>query len=149
MVWSLGLATAPAMAQACTPLKPVGLGGDDGATAKAEGVKKSISPASTGVTKDNWNTDFEIPKAGEYRSYRVAVTTDSDGQYDLVSYLKYPNEKDQNIYERKGVSLGQGKTLTFSGTPNSKTIAPYQVNVYFGGALSTGKSYTVAAYGCK
>ncbi|UFP92751.1 hypothetical protein [Gloeobacter morelensis] len=132
-----------AQAAECVALKPVG------STEAGTSVKKSISPAALGVSASNWNTDFAVPGTEKFESYRVTITADSDGQYDVVSYLKYPNDKAQNIYEKKGISLGQGKTLEFSGKPQSKTIVPYQVNVEFGGALSIGKSYTVSAFGCK
>jgi hypothetical protein len=134
----------------CVPLKAVGVSGDDGATlVSSGGVKKSISPAPLGiVAKSNWNTDFAIANSDRFNSYQVQIVPDSDGQYDVVAYLKYPNEKDQNVYENKGVSLGKGKALIFDARPSSTTINPYQLNVNFGGALSTGKSYTVRALGC-
>lgn len=144
----LGLPAAPAFAKSCAPLKPVG--NPEGANLKAaNSISKSISPASVGVAKDNWNTDFEIPNSIKFKSYTVMVTPDSDGQYDVVSYLKYANGKSQSTYEKKGVSLGKGKTLEFTAQPESVTTSPYQVNVLFGGTLSTGKSYTLKVLGCK
>jgi hypothetical protein len=144
----VSLSASPAFAKSCAPLKPVG--NSEGANLKAaNSISKSISPASVGVAKDNWNTDFEIPNSIKFTSYMVMVTPDSDGQYDVVSYLKYANGKAQTAFEKKGISLGKGKTLEFTTRPESVTTSPYQVNVLFGGTLSTGKSYTLKVLGCK
>ncbi|MBC7879984.1 MAG: hypothetical protein H7Y37_01500 [Anaerolineae bacterium] len=147
-VFCVSLSAAPVFAKSCAPLKPVG--NPEGANLKAaNSISKSISPASVGVAKDNWNTDFEIPNSIKFSSYTVLLTPDSDGQYDVVSYLKYANGKAQTAFEKKGVSLGKGKTLEFTVSPESVTTSPYQVNVLFGGTLSTGKSYTLKVLGCK
>ncbi len=143
----------PVLAETCTPLEVVGAaeGATEGArlNRSATTVKKSISPTGTFVTANNWNTDFAIPSGTEFTRYVATITPDSDGQYDIQLNLKYSDQTAVKAYNQSAKSLGKGKTYTFDAKPRGLKDQPYQVNVYFGGPVSTGKSYTLKVGACR
>lgn len=128
-----------AQAQTCTPLTAVG--------STSTEIEKTVSPPGTGVTQDNWNTDFVVPTDTSYSSYRVIVNPMSDGEFDIELYLKYPDDTADEEYSTTAYSLGADEIITLSAEPRL-TEDPYQVNVQVGGILALGDTYTVAAYGC-
>ncbi|AGY57263.1 hypothetical protein GKIL_1017 [Gloeobacter kilaueensis JS1] len=140
-------------AETCTPLEVVGAetGNTEGAklTRGDTRVKKSISPAGTFVTANNWNTDFTVPSDSAFNRYVATVVPDSDGQYDIRFALKYSDQTSEKFFDRTGVSLGKGKRYSYDAKPRGLKDQPYQVNFSFGGPVSIGKSYTVTVLGCK
>jgi hypothetical protein len=136
-----GLASTPetATAQACTALMPVG--------ASTTEVEKTVSPPGTGITRDNWNTDFVIPDNASYSSYTAVITPINGGQYDIVLNLKYPDDSSDQAYSASGQTLTEGLPFVLNAEPRLVSD-PYQVNVQVGGVLAVGNRYTVAAYGC-
>lgn len=128
-----------AQAQSCTPLTAVGSSSTE--------IEKTVSPPGTGVTQDNWNTDFIVPTDTSYSSYRVVVNSMSNGEYDIELNLKYPDDTADEAYSAFSYSLNEEEMITLSAEPRP-TEDPYQVNIQVGGVLALGDTYTVAAYGC-
>lgn len=136
-----GFANAPkqVQAQSCTPLAAVG--------ASTSEVEKVVSPPGTGITEDNWHTDFTVPEGSSYSFYTVVVTPMNGGDYDIALNLKYPNDSVDRAYSVGAYPLTEGSPLTIDAEPRL-TTDPYQVNVQVGGVPALGNRYTVAAYGC-
>jgi hypothetical protein len=126
--------------QSCTPLQVV-----DG---QGTSVKKSVSPPSTGITRDNWNTDFVVPSTQNFSRYVATVRADKSGDYDLKLAFKYNNDTSDEVLNRPGYNLTANRAVSFTGTPRENSN-PYQVNVSVGGVRVLGNSYTVTVQGCR
>ena len=129
-----------ALAASCFPLNVV-----DG---RGSVVEKNVSPPSTGITKDNWNTDFAVSGKTKYQDYIVDITPVKSGNYDVELYLKYSDNTTDNFYKKSNISLVAGKPLEVSATPRQGQM-PYQVNVRVGGLEAIDKPYTVSVRGCR
>ncbi|MBD2099474.1 hypothetical protein H6F94_00990 [Leptolyngbya sp. FACHB-261] len=134
-------ATSPAQAQACTALAVVGGRGTQ--------VRKTVSPAGTLVTGNNWNTDFAVPNGNRFRRYTVTILPENDGQYNIQMYLKYSNDTSDQFYNQNNVRLTRGRRFYVSGQPRDNSNQPYQVNVYVGGTVALGNTYTASVVGCR
>ena len=132
------LASAPAGAQTCTALTVV-----DG---KGTQVQKSVSPPGTGITRNNWSTDFVVPSSQSFRRYVARIVPKNGGEYDLAMSLKYNNDTADKAFIRT-LKLAEGKPYNIQGAARS-SATPYQVNVNVGGIRAVGNSYTVSMLGC-
>ncbi len=135
---SIGITTIPVKAQTCSALVVV-----DG---KGTQAQKSVSPPGTGITRDNWNTDFIVPSSQSFRRYVARVTPKNGGEYDLAMSLKYNNDTADNAFSRT-LTLAEGKPYNIQGAART-SATPYQVNVSVGGIRAIGNSYTVSMLGC-
>jgi hypothetical protein len=130
----------PASAQVCTPLRAIG--------ASSSQIQKKVSVPGAGViSRNNWNTDFAVPNAGEYRYYVATINPKNEGTYSIQMALKYGNESADKVYDQK-IELAKGKPLNISGSPRVSG-KPYQVNLSVGGVEVVGNTYTVAVSGCR
>ena len=132
------LASVPAGAQTCTALTVV-----DG---KGTQVQKSVSPPGTGITRNNWSTDFVVPSSQSFRRYVARIVPKNGGEYDLAMSLKYNNDTADKAFIRT-LKLAEGKPYNIQGAARS-SATPYQVNVNVGGMRAVGNSYTVSMLGC-
>jgi len=132
------LTSVPAKAQTCTALPIV-----DG---KGTLVEKSVSPPGTGITRNNWSTDFVVPSSQSFRRYVARIVPKNGGEYDLAMSLKYNNDTADKAFIRT-LKLAEGKPYTIQGASRN-SATPYQVNVSVGGVRAIGNSYTVSMLGC-
>ncbi len=132
------LTSVPAKAQTCTALPIV-----DG---KGTLIQKSVSPPGTGITRNNWSTDFVVPSSQSFRRYVARIVPKNGGEYDLAMSLKYNNDTADKAFIRT-LELAEGKPYTIQGASRN-SATPYQVNVSVGGVRAIGNSYTVSMLGC-
>ncbi len=130
--------SGPSRAQTCTALPVV-----DG---KGTLVQKSVSPPGTGVTRNNWSTDFVVPSSQTFRRYVARIVPKNGGEYDLAMSLKYNNDTADKAFIRT-LKLAEGKPYNIQGAARN-SATPYQVNVSVGGVRAIGNSYTVSTLGC-
>ncbi|UBF28215.1 hypothetical protein K9N68_10210 [Kovacikia minuta CCNUW1] len=128
---------SPAIAQTCSPLRVVG------AVGKTSITKKVSQPGIPGAP-DNWNTDFATNSRAS--RYVANVRAKNEGNYKIAVYLKYPNNTADKVFENE-VPLKNNQLFTVSGSPRANQT-PYQVNVFVGGTLVVGNTYTAAASAC-
>ncbi|MBM0743625.1 hypothetical protein JOY44_18730 [Phormidium sp. CLA17] len=127
-----------ATAQSCTALAVV-----DG---KGTQAQKSVSPPGTGITRNNWSTDFVVPSSQSFRRYVVRIVPKNGGEYDIAMFLKYNNDTADKAFVRT-LKLPEGKPYNIQG-PARPNATPYQVNASVGGLRAIGNTYTVSALGC-
>ena len=130
---------SPTHAETCEPLNVIGANGIT--------VKKTVSPFSTLVTKNNWNTDFAVPSDRSYSRYVVTIDPQNNAYYDIELNLKYSDNSSSGAYKKANVAVKFGQPLIFIGVPQSRRD-PYQVNVFIGGLNAIGNTYTVSVDGC-
>lgn len=130
--------SSPVQAQTCSALSAV-----DG---KGTQIQKSVSPPGTGVTRDNWNTDFVVPSNRSFRRYVARIVPENGGEYRVLMALKYNNSTSNVLFDRT-VQLPERRVYNVQGAPRANTT-PYQVNVAVGGVRAIGNTYTVSAFGC-
>ncbi len=131
---------APAVkAQTCSALKVVG-------TPDFQ-VEKKVSPPSTVVTGNNWNTDFAIPGDRGFRRYVTTVLPQNDGEYRVQVSLKYADESADKVFDR-AVTLRRGNPFRIGATPRTGA-KPYQVNLFVGGVPVVGDTYTASVAACR
>ncbi len=128
----------PAKAQSCVALPVV-----DG---RGTQVQKSVSPPGTGVTRDNWSTDFTVPSNQSFRRYIARVVPRNGGEYNVLMALKYNNDTADNVFNRT-LQLVEGRPYSIQGSARANAT-PYQVNVEVGGLKAIGNTYTVSTLGC-
>jgi hypothetical protein len=131
------LPTSSVHAQSCASLPVVGKSGVE--------VQKEVSPPSTGITRSNWNTDFNVPANPSFRQYVARVVSKESGEYEIHMYLKYDRGADEVFSQT--VQMRAGEPLTITGLPRTNED-PYQVNLEIGGLIAIGKSYTASVAGC-
>lgn len=132
------LTSIPAQAQTCAALPAV--------DAKGTQIQKSVSPPGTGVTRDNWNTDFAVPKNRSFRRYIARIVPENGGEYRVLMALKYSNDTSSTVFDRT-VQLPEQRAYNIQGVARANST-PYQVNVAVGGVRAVGNTYTVSAFGC-
>jgi hypothetical protein len=130
---------APAIAQTCVPLAVV-----DGQGTQQ--IQKSVSPPGTGVTRDNWSTDFVVPSSQSFRRYVARILPENGGEYQVLVALKYNNDTADTVFNRT-VELPQNRFYGIQGSARANAT-PYQVNVKVGGVKAIGNRYRVSALGC-
>jgi len=138
LILSLSLGSS-AQAETCYPLDVIG---GDGTTAT-----KTVSPFSTLVTSNNWNTDFAVPSNRAFTSYEATIVTESNANYDVELNLKYSDNSSSASYKKFPAEVVFGEPLKVIGSPRAQRD-PYQVNVFVGGLNAIGKTYTVSVTGC-
>jgi len=127
----------PVVAETCTPLQVVG---GKGSTQ----ITKKISPPSTLVTSNNWNTDFIVPSRQTFERFVARVTPRNTGDYAMQFNLKYNNDSADKVFDNQ-VSLKAFQTQTMRAYPR-QGVEPYQVNLVVGKAI--GNVYTAKVFGC-
>lgn len=145
-------AAAMSLPANCEPLPLVGGEGSE--------ITKRTSPPSFALPlplpgplpdprfRSNWNTDWYIPNAQEYRHYRVVLLPHNNADYSIQLYLKYPDDTADEFYEEQDIRLTANEPLIIETEPRSNLL-PYQINANIGGLLSIGVRYTVAVAGCR
>jgi hypothetical protein len=138
------MAAAPASAQTCQFLAPVG---GNGVT---DIVTKTISPgAPLPFSRPNWNTDFFVTQP--YTSYKFFFTANSSvsATYPIQGYLKFTDGSSlQVINESYAPQMGTGRQWTAQAIPG-KTVS--QVNFKIGASAdqaATGFTYRISVQGC-
>jgi hypothetical protein len=136
----------------CEPLPLVGGRGSE--------VTKRTSPPGFSVPlplpgplpnprfRSNWNTDWYIPNAHEFRRYVVVLLPHNDADYSVQMYLKYPDDTADEFYDEQDIRLTANEPLIIETEPRSD-LPPYQINTNVGGILSIGVRYTIAVAGCR
>ncbi len=136
----LGLSlTSPAQAETCIDLNVVGADGTS--------VKKTVSPFSTLVTSNNWNTDFAVPSDRSFSRYVATIVPENSANYDVELNLKYRDNSSSRSYKKDNVAVKFGQPLRVVGVPQSRRD-PFQVNIFIGGLNAIGNTYTVSVLGC-
>lgn len=134
----------------CEPLPLVGGEGNE--------VTKEISPPSLSIplpgpvnagTRNNWHTDWFMPRNQAYRSYVVIFMPRNNREYDVSMYLKYPDDTNQRFYRQQRQRFNANEPITVEVAPERVDLAPYQVNTNIGGVQAVGARYTVAVAGCQ
>ncbi len=128
-----------AQAETCTSLNIIGASGTS--------AKKTVSPFSTLVTNNNWNTDFAVPSEQSFSRFVATIVPEKRADYDLELNLKYSNETSDRSYKKGNVGVTFGHLLHLVGIPRPNS-EPYQVNVFVGGLNAIGNTYTVSVEGC-
>lgn len=128
-----------AQADNCYPLNVIG---DTGTI-----VKKTVSPFSTLVTGNNWNTDFAVPSDLSFNSYEATIVPENNANYDVELNLKYRDRSSVRSYKKDNVAVKVGQPLKLIGIPQSSGN-PSQVNVFVGGLNAIGNVYSVSIEGC-
>jgi len=124
--------------QTCTPLQAVG--------ENATTVEKSVSPPGTGITRDNWNTDFVVPSDRSFRRYVATIFPLNGGEYNIQMNLKYNNETADTVYNQV-TGLPEKQSFSVTGSPRANAN-PYQVNLQVGGIPVIGNSYKISVSAC-
>ncbi len=138
LLLSLSLASS-VQAETCTALNVLGAAGTK--------VKKTVSPISTLVTNNNWNTDFAVPGGRSFNRYVATIVPENNANYDLKLNLKYSDNSSSEAYKKDNVAVKVGQPVRMSGVPQSQS-EPFQVNVFVGGVSAIGNTYTVSVAGC-
>jgi hypothetical protein len=137
---SLSLLSSPSQAETCTDLNLIGGTGTK--------VTKTVSPFSTLVTNNNWNTDFAVPSDRSFNRYLATILPENNANYDIELNLKYNDSSSSSGYKKDNVAVVAGQQLVLSAMPISKRN-PFQVNIFVGGLNAIGNTYTVSVSGCK
>jgi hypothetical protein len=136
------LASAPASAQSCQFLTPVG---GNGVTPI---VTKTIGPGNP-FGRPNWNTDFFVTQP--YGSYKFFFTANSSvsATYPIQGYLKFTDGSSlQVINESYAPQVGTGRQWNVQAVPG-KTVS--QLNFKIGASAdqaATGFTYRISTQGC-
>ena len=135
-------AAAPASAQSCQFLSPVG---GNGVTPI---ITKTIGPGNP-FGRPNWNTDFFVTQP--YSSYKFFFTANSSvsATYPIQGYLKFTDGSNlQVINESYAPQVGTGRQWTVQAVPG-KTVS--QLNFKIGASgdqAATGFTYRISTQGC-
>ncbi|AFY74073.1 hypothetical protein Syn7502_02051 [Synechococcus sp. PCC 7502] len=136
----LGLSFAlPIQAETCSALKVIGANGTK--------VQKTVSPISTLVTNNNWNTDFAVTGGRSFNRYVATIIPENNANYDVKLNLKYSDNSSTEVDKRDNVAVKVRQPLRLEGIPRSQG-EPFQVNVFVGGINAIGNTYTVSVAGC-
>lgn len=138
IIGSVAFISIPAKAQTCVALPVV--------NGRGTQVQKKVSPPGTGITRDNWSTDFLVSSNQSFKRYVARITPKNGGEYNILMALKYNNDTADNVVNQK-IQLAQGKAYTFQGGRRANAT-PYQVNVKVGGLKAVGNTYSVSVLGC-
>ncbi len=138
LLLSLSFASS-VQAETCDALDVIGATGTN--------VKKTVSPFSTLVTNNNWNTDFAVPSDRSFNRYVATIMPENDANYDLELNLKYSDNSSNRAYKKDNLAVKVGQTLTLVGVPPSQRN-PFQINVFVGGLNAIGNTYSVSVLGC-
>jgi hypothetical protein len=93
----------------------------------------------------NFNTDFAVPAAMKFASFKAIMTPENDGTYGVTVNLKYPDNSVNSAFQ-KNVEMKRGKTYSLPfQSPTGRQ--PYQINLNINGA--NNNVYTIAVMACK
>ncbi|NJO40087.1 MAG: hypothetical protein HC769_13215 [Cyanobacteria bacterium CRU_2_1] len=135
----------------CVPLPLVGGEGSE--------VTKEISPPTlpipipapvpvpTQELRNNWNTDWLVPRDRVFQEFIVTVVPHNTENYNIEMYLKYPDDTADQFYDESRVALTAEQSITVNAAPRAGD-QPYQVNVEVGSVESIGFRYTASVQGC-
>ena len=138
----VSLASAPARAERCQFLNPVGGSGTTPI------VTKTISPGNP-LGRPNWNTDFYVTRP--YSSYKLFFTANSSvsATYPLEAYLKFTDGSNLRVADGNFTPTpGTGGARRVPAVPG-KTVN--QVNIKVGSTdnmAATGFTYRISVQGC-
>jgi hypothetical protein len=137
------LFSAPALAETCTFLQPVGGNGTSPI------VSKRIQ-AGNPFGRANWNTDFFV--TAPYKNYKLFFTANSSesASYPIQAYLKFTDGSNLRVFDSTVTPKpGTGGHITVPGYP-SKTTSQVNIKVGSGGnQAATGFSYRISVQGCR
>ena len=139
---ALAAALAPAQAQTCQFLAPVGGNGTTNVITKTIGAGNPFG-------RPNWNTDFFVTQP--YGSFKFFFTADSSvsATYPIQGYLKFTDGSNlQVINESYAPQVGTGRQWNVQAVPG-KTVS--QVNFKIGASAdqaATGFTYRISVQGC-
>ena len=137
-------AAAPASAQSCQFLAPVGGNGVTDIVTKTIGAGNPLP-----FSRPNWNTDFFVTQP--YGSYKFFFTANSSvsATYPIQGYLKFTDGSNlQVINESYAPQVGTGRQWNVQAVPG-KTVS--QVNFKIGASAdqpATGFTYRISVQGC-
>ena len=135
---------APAAAQTCQFLAPVGGNGTTNIITKTIGAGNPLP-----FSRPNWNTDFFVTQP--YSSYKLFFTANSSvsATYPIQGYLKFTDGSNlQVINESFAPQVGTGRHWDVAAVPG-KTVS--QVNFKIGATAdqaATGFTYRISVQGC-
>ena len=138
-------AAAPASAQSCQFLSPVG---GNGVTPI---ITKTIGPGNP-FGRPNWNTDFFVTQPySSYKFFFTANSSDPNAQYPVAGYLKFSDGSNlQVINTLMNPPMGTGKMFgPFPAVPGKQIT---QVNFKVGASNDPGAlgfSYRISVQGCR
>lgn len=139
---ALAAALAPAQAQTCQFLAPVGGNGTTNVITKTIGAGNPFG-------RPNWNTDFFVTQP--YGSFKFFFTADSSvsATYPIQGYLKFTDGSSlQVVNEKFAPQMGTGRHWDVPAVPG-KTVS--QVNFKIGASAdqaATGFTYRISVQGC-
>lgn len=134
------ISTPSVQAQVCRPLKLIG--------GEGTRVKKTVSPISTLITNNNWNTDFAVPGGVPFSRYVATIVPENNANYDLKLNLKYSDNTSSEFYNQNNVAVKVRKPINMTAETGTQS-EPYQINVFVGGISAIGNTYTVSVLGCR
>ena len=140
----LGLA-APAMAETCTFLQPIGGNGATPVVTKSVGRGKLIF-------KTNWNTDFIVDQPySSYKFFFTADSSDANAQYPVEAFMKFTDGTSlQVVNAQMNPPIGTGKMFgPFSAVAGKRAS---QMNFKVGASNDPGAlgfSYRISVQGCR
>lgn len=111
-------------------------------------VSKSVSPPSTILSKNNWNTDFIVPQGENFSSFIAEIKPEESGEYTIKMFLKYSNNTADKVYDRNAVPLANRQPAIITGNVRTGE-QPYQINLLVGGIQASGEPYTAIVRGCR
>jgi len=135
--------SAPAGAEQCQFLQPIGGNGSSPVVSKTVGRGKLIG-------KTNWNTDFIVSKP--YRSYRFVFTAQSSAKatYPIEGYLKFSDGSALRVINET-ITPQVGGSRQWGPFPAVPGKAVSQLNLKIGSSRdpgSTGFTYRIGSQGC-
>ncbi|MFM9109841.1 MAG: hypothetical protein ACKOPN_04445 [Prochlorococcaceae cyanobacterium] len=136
--------SAPAGADQCQFLQPIGGNGSSPVVSKTVGRGKLIG-------KTNWNTDFIVDRP--YRRYKfffTANSSDPNAQYPVEGYMKFSDGSNlQVINASMNPPIGTGRMFgPFAAVPGKQAT---QMNFKVGASEDPGAlgfSYRISVQGC-
>ena len=140
----LGLA-APAMAETCTFLQPIGGNGATPIVSKSVGRGKLIG-------KTNWNTDFIVDQPySSYKFFFTANSSDANAQYPVEAFMKFSDGSSLEVVNTQmNPPIGTGKMFGPFQAVAGKQAS--QMNFKVGASNDPGAlgfSYRISVQGCR
>ena len=138
------LTAAPAFAQSCEFLAPVGGNGVTTIVTKTISAGKPLP-----FSRPNWNTDFFVTKP--YSNYKLFFTADSSvsATYPIQAFLKFSDGSNLRVYNANFTPTpGTGGSINVPTTPGKLVT---QVNIKVGATdnmAATGFTYRISVQGC-
>ncbi len=131
---------SPIQAETCRGLKVIG--------GEGTSVRKTVSPISTLITRNNWNTDFAVPGGRAFNRYVVTILPENNANYDIKLNFKYSDNTAIEFFNQNNVAVRAKKPFKITAEPPTQSD-PFQVNVFVGGISAIGNTYTVSVLACQ